>query len=137
LISDRSPTSRTAQEPTDLGWEIVGSAVVRGSAGSVSRTRRQKKCAGGSADTPLEAAMSELPTSNMPSRLMGPSAVTVSRSGFSDKMIFIRVGWQWFHSAGLWGPYGQITPCRAAISCQSKALGVPGAPIPVMSTASP
>src|SRR6478735_1137606 len=42
-----------------------------------------------------------------------------------------------FHSIGLYGPYGQITPCRAAISCQSREACVPGAPIPVTSTASP
>ena len=80
---------------------------MRGSMGNVGRPFRLKKCAGGSAVgslTPSEAAMSELPTSNMPSRLIGPSSVTVSRSGFSDKMIFIRVGWQWFHSTGLCGP---------------------------------
>ena len=68
MISDQSPTSRTAQEPTDLGWEIVGSAVVRGSAGSVSRTRRLKKCAGGSAVgslKPLEAAMSGIPVTGV------------------------------------------------------------------------
>ena len=41
------------------------------------------------------------------------------------------------HSNRLCGPYGQITPFREAISCHSRALGVPGAPIPVTSTASP
>ena len=30
----------------------------------------------------------------MPWRLIGPSAVTVSRRGFSDKMILTLVGWQ-------------------------------------------
>jgi hypothetical protein len=55
-----------------------------------------KKCAGRSAvgqSTLPEAAISEWPTSNMPPRLIGPSEVTVSRSGSSAEMIFTRVGW--------------------------------------------
>jgi hypothetical protein len=69
---------------------------VRASKGDGVRPFRLKKCAGGSLGSRAlsEAAMSEVPTSNMPSRLIGPSFVTVSRSGFSDKMILIRVGWQ-------------------------------------------
>ena len=35
-----------------------------------------------------------LPTSNMLSRSKGPAALTVSRRGFSAKMIFTLVGWQ-------------------------------------------
>jgi hypothetical protein len=39
-------------------------------------------------------SMRALPASNMLSRLTGPLAVTVSRSGFAERMILIQVGWQ-------------------------------------------
>ena len=44
-----------------------------------------------------------LPASNMLSRSNGPAALTVSRRGFSARMILTLVGWQSFHSAGLRG----------------------------------
>ena len=40
------------------------------------------------------STMMVLPASNMLSRSDGPSAFTVSRSGFSATMIFTLVGWQ-------------------------------------------
>jgi hypothetical protein len=39
-------------------------------------------------------AIMELPASNMVSRSNGPAALTVSRRGFSARIIFTLVGWQ-------------------------------------------